>query len=217
MDQESRSVLAPIRPRPRGRPTAQRAEDIDKTILDVALELFLERGFEGATIEGVAERARVSKGTVYARFPGKEALFKRVIEHTLQNWSAQAGQFDSLMPEDIAGRLRFHADTLKRMFCSQDVQRFTRLMDQTASEFPDLASFWIAIGVHDYRDLIARDLAEAAGPGSGDRDWTFIAEMFLHALSGWLRTESLTGDVPESEIRNHIEKLVDAVTGMIGR
>lgn len=214
MDQEAHSAPPPGR---RGRPTAERAEKIDRTILQAALELFLERGFEGATIEGVAERAQVSKGTVYARFPGKDALFKKVIEHALQSWSARAGQFDSLMPDDTAGRLRFHADTLKRMFCSQEVQRFTRLMDQTADEFPDLAAFWIATGMHDYRDLIARDLAEAAGPGAGNRDWTFIADLFLHALSSWLRTEHLIRNVDEAQIRIHSEKLVDAVMGMISR
>lgn len=208
---------APYAGRPRGRPTAQRAEKIDRTILDVALQLFLERGFEGATIEGVAERAGVSKGTVYARFPGKEALFKKVIEHALQSWSSQAGQFDHLMPGDTAGRLHFHADTLGRMFCSREVLRFTRLMEQAASEFPELAAFWIETGMHDFRDLIARDLAEAAGPGAGDRDWTFIADLFLHALSGWLRTESLVAELEESEIRDRTDKLVDAMMCMIGR
>lgn len=57
--------------RPRGRPrTGGRREDI----LDAALELFAERGFHGAAIPDIAERAGVAPATIYSHFDGKVTL-----------------------------------------------------------------------------------------------------------------------------------------------
>jgi AcrR family transcriptional regulator len=65
-------VGAPDAPeRPRGRP---RSAIADKAILDAAVDLFAERGFEGFSVEDVADRAGVSKATVYRRYPSKVDL-----------------------------------------------------------------------------------------------------------------------------------------------
>lgn len=46
-----------------------------RAILDAALATFAEKGFEGATLDEVAERAEFGKGTLYNYFPGgKEAI-----------------------------------------------------------------------------------------------------------------------------------------------
>jgi AcrR family transcriptional regulator len=55
----------------RGRP---RSAEADEAILDAAIELFAEAGFEGLTVEGVAARAGVGKATVYRRYPCKVDL-----------------------------------------------------------------------------------------------------------------------------------------------
>jgi AcrR family transcriptional regulator len=65
-------VGAPHAPeRPRGRP---RSAIADKAIRDAAVDLFAERGFEGFSVEDVADRAGVSKATVYRRYPSKVDL-----------------------------------------------------------------------------------------------------------------------------------------------
>jgi AcrR family transcriptional regulator len=55
----------------RGRPRSARA---DRSILDAALELLAERGYAGMSVEAVATRARVSKPTIYLRYPSKAEL-----------------------------------------------------------------------------------------------------------------------------------------------
>jgi AcrR family transcriptional regulator len=65
-------VGAPDAPeRPRGRP---RSAIADKAIREAAVDLFAERGFEGFSVEDVADRAGVSKATVYRRYPSKVDL-----------------------------------------------------------------------------------------------------------------------------------------------
>ena len=44
--------------------------------------MFLKRGFEGASVDEIADVARAGKPTIYARFPGKEALFAAVMART---------------------------------------------------------------------------------------------------------------------------------------
>jgi AcrR family transcriptional regulator len=49
-------------------------------LVEVATELFADRGYEGTSIEAVLERAGVSRGSLYHHFPGKERLFEAVID-----------------------------------------------------------------------------------------------------------------------------------------
>lgn len=57
-------------------------------ILDAAIKLFTEKGFEGATIEEIAEKAEVGVGTVYNYFSSKRglllALMARKTEHMIE-------------------------------------------------------------------------------------------------------------------------------------
>jgi AcrR family transcriptional regulator len=62
-----------------GRPPKDLAGDVKARILDAAERLFLKNGFQSASIDEIAELAPASKPTIYAHFPGKEALFGAVV------------------------------------------------------------------------------------------------------------------------------------------
>lgn len=61
----------------RGRPRDTAA---DAAILRAALDIFIERGVEGTSIEQIAKRAGVGKLTVYRRWSNKEELLAQAIE-----------------------------------------------------------------------------------------------------------------------------------------
>ncbi|MFF3493105.1 TetR/AcrR family transcriptional regulator [Streptomyces sp. NPDC002795] len=61
---------------PRGRP---RGEGTDDRILTAAHELLLERGYDGYSIDEVAQRADVAKTTLYRRWPTKDHLIVAVV------------------------------------------------------------------------------------------------------------------------------------------
>ena len=54
-----------------GRP---RSEEAHQAILDATLDLLVEVGFSALTVEGIAQRARVGKATIYRRWPSKLPL-----------------------------------------------------------------------------------------------------------------------------------------------
>lgn len=56
----------------RGRPAN---EALGQTIIDTAGELFAELGFQATTLDKVAQRAKISKLSIYRHFENKEALF----------------------------------------------------------------------------------------------------------------------------------------------
>ena len=54
-------------------------EERRQSILRAAREVFFENGFHQATVEAVAERAEVSKGTVYLYFESKETILAHLL------------------------------------------------------------------------------------------------------------------------------------------
>ena len=70
---------------------APRSEEDFKTIrdnrkaaiLEAAMELFAEKGFQGASMSLLAKKAGISKGLAYNYFSNKEQLVKEVIHHGL--------------------------------------------------------------------------------------------------------------------------------------
>lgn len=60
---------------------AQRREQL----LEIARELFAERGIEGTSVEEIAARAGVSKPVVYEHFGGKEGAYAVVVDREVQN------------------------------------------------------------------------------------------------------------------------------------
>ncbi|HUP73471.1 MAG TPA: TetR/AcrR family transcriptional regulator [Acidimicrobiales bacterium] len=62
------------------RRSAEHAEDTRTSLLDGAEQLFTDPGYAGATLDEVAERARVTKGAVYHHFGSKPVLFRAVVE-----------------------------------------------------------------------------------------------------------------------------------------
>jgi AcrR family transcriptional regulator len=58
----------------------RRGDELSEHILFTAKDIFLELGFERASMDAIAERARTSKRTLYAHFESKEKLYLAVVE-----------------------------------------------------------------------------------------------------------------------------------------
>ncbi len=59
-------------------------EERRQTILRAARDVFFEEGFHRATVDSIAERAEVSKGTVYLYFESKESLLAHLLLEGLE-------------------------------------------------------------------------------------------------------------------------------------
>src|SRR5258708_18595278 len=122
-----------------GRPPKELAGEVDARILDAARKIFLERGFEGASIDEIAEVARSGKPTIYARFRDKRALFTAVVKRDILS---RITEFKSEVPTGatIEERLTSAAITLVHWGFDSDRIALMRLAAAEARRFPDLAS-----------------------------------------------------------------------------
>ena len=122
-----------------GRPPKELAGEVDSRILDAARKVFLERGFEGASIDEIAEVARSGKPTIYARFHGKRALFTAVVTRDVLS---RITEFKAEVPTGatVEERLISAASTLMHWGLESDRIALMRLAIAEARRFPDLAS-----------------------------------------------------------------------------
>lgn len=72
-------------------------------ILMAAVEEFSERGFEGARMEAVAQRAGYNKSLVYRHFTDKRGLFEAVLRHKIEQRTDMAHR----MPDELAAALEY--------------------------------------------------------------------------------------------------------------
>ena len=203
---------APPRRNRRGRPTAERAAAIDETIVAAALELFLGCGYEAATMEAIAERAGVSKGTLYARYPSKEPLFRAVLQERRDRWSDLNSAITDPAPTEFAARLWSRARTLQRMLEWPEYVQITRLIQSSTATFPDVAAYWREIGTQHFLEILADDMKYACEDSSSAAlDWNFLANLFLHTFSGWYRQESAARGLEEAEVTAFVDQLIQTI------
>ncbi|HEY0937443.1 MAG TPA: TetR/AcrR family transcriptional regulator [Trebonia sp.] len=71
--------------RRRGRP----GNDLE-TVLRAAVEVFNERGYDGASMEDLSKRLGVAKSAIYHHVSGKEELLRLALDRALDGWSEAA-------------------------------------------------------------------------------------------------------------------------------
>ncbi|HUD90892.1 TetR/AcrR family transcriptional regulator [Sphingobium sp.] len=194
----------------RGRPTAKQVAAIEQTILSTARNMFLEDGYDAVAMENVAMVAGVSKGTLYARHPSKEALFTAIVEDRVKQWSATASQQDHLLTDDIRERLRHHGHTIAQSISEPEVHAFQRLLLSTRDRFPELSKAMYEVGYLYIVQLITRDSGAAAErDGVPARQPEAIARMFVSGITGWQLQESGARPIPLDEMIAAADRTVD--------
>ncbi len=140
----------------RGRPRSEKARH---AILDAAAELLMLRGVNAVSMDAVAERAGVSKATIYRWWPSKEMLAL----DALLGWAAAAA------PPRDTGSLRGDVLALLRPWVREIGRRpFGRMIAAFVSEAqsdPTFAEAYRARFVEPRRDAMRAVFARAAARG----------------------------------------------------
>lgn len=68
--------------------------------MDGAHRVFMEQGFDAASMNEIARAAGVSKGTLYVYFPDKSRLFEAIVEQEVLEQGKLAFNFDPAIPAD---------------------------------------------------------------------------------------------------------------------
>jgi len=146
---------------------ADKSEDSAKRrqILEGARAVFLNSGFDGASVNDIVRAAGVSKGTLYAYFSSKEAVFEAIIRGELSSQAERMCQF-----EPGAGGVRetlfnFGVRLLEKMNDPSKVA-LTRVVIAAAGKFPQLGKAFYESGPLFGATRLARELRALGEAGA---------------------------------------------------
>jgi AcrR family transcriptional regulator len=118
---------------------ARRGDELRDHILSVAKDVFLEMGFERASMDEVAARARTSKRTVYARFESKEKLFLAVIDYVRALFLERLRVPDAYSSKPAEALVQFCGRYLEVILYEPSVQMLRVTLAET-TRFPEAAA-----------------------------------------------------------------------------
>jgi TetR/AcrR family transcriptional repressor of mexJK operon len=163
-------------------------------IVETARNLFLERGYDGTSVDDVAAASGVSKTTVYNNFDDKEALFQAVILDVADRASAIADGLTATLGAEApaADRLIEAAEQLAVGVLNPVVVQLRRLAIAEALRFPSLVqSYWDKAPGRAI-DVLEQGLAAMDEAGELDiPDPREAAEQFAYAVLGPLQDQAL--------------------------
>jgi TetR/AcrR family transcriptional regulator len=111
-------------------------------LLAAALDLFVEKGFAATRAEEVAQRAGVSKGTLFLYFPSKEELFKAVVREHIGGTIREAfGELQNF-PGTSAELVHYMMQQWWERYGNTKASGISKLMMSEANNFPELAEFY---------------------------------------------------------------------------
>ncbi|NVD08503.1 TetR/AcrR family transcriptional regulator [Vibrio sp. JPW-9-11-11] len=105
----------------------KRSDIKQEDIIKSAIEVFSQKGFNQASMEGISKQAGVSKRTLYKYYPNKEALFDVIVDNLMCRFDEQYDvEFEPSQPVDQ----QLLQLTLKQMcyISNQDFQLTARLV-----------------------------------------------------------------------------------------
>jgi TetR/AcrR family transcriptional regulator, mexJK operon transcriptional repressor len=189
-----------------GRPTREQQQRRHEELLDVALDIFLERGFEQATMEEIAVQVGMSKRTVYARYDDKGALFKATVQRAIERYTVPREALEAIVTEDLEETLAAVARLRIANVATPVSTKLQRILGAQSYRFPELfnAAFEQGAGptMRFLTDLFARYHAQEIIDVSEPRR---AATAFLSLVVGGPARSIVSGNKLENaEIERHI-------------
>jgi len=209
-----RPVMQALPRRPRGRPKTADVEALEDRLVLVAREAFVRNGYGVTSINEIAKAARISKNTLYARFPSKADLFRKIVADQIASVNEKSAAAPVRDSATLASMLRAYADAALSISLSPDILQINRLIISECYQFPELAEAARArlqFGV----DHIARIIdAYAERDQIRCRNSAEAAALFLSCLQGWyismlMANRSVTAKERETWVDHAVEVFIE--------
>ena len=180
-------------------------------ILKAAMQEFLEKGFQAASLRNIVKQAGVTTGAFYGYYHSKEALFEALVgeqyDYFMDCFCQAQRDFAKLPPQEQPEHLGIdsgacmhqmllyayqHLDEFKLLLCGAEGTRFSHFIDEMVG---------IELqGTHDYLKVLA-DLGRPAPP---------IDERLEHILiTGMFHTffELVIHEMPLPDAENYVKEM----------
>ncbi len=201
------------RPRKSGLPKETEEKLRVDALLDVAAEIFLESGFQGASTTEIARRAHASKRAFYARFPTKEKLFLAVIDRRMMRMTELFGAFldDNAPLRETLLKIAHH---FYNVVLGRENVALLRIIYMESLHFPEIGQAFVRFGPERGITRFSEFLSNQMKTGMlKAEDSRIAAEHFLGLIHGQSLQRALMGlplSSSKGELETRIVKSVDA-------
>ena len=196
---------------PRAVRRTRRGDEKSEQIRSTATELFLERGYDGVSVDEIVRAVGGSKTNIYNHFRNKEGLFVAIVKGLCEDFLASFATID-VSTLDVEEGLRTLALALLSILLQDRHLAFQRLMIAETARFPTLGRAWFASGPERTRSIIAQFIANQQQAGHLRRsDPHQSATLFHDMITCDLLLRAMLGDkLSDDEIRHWIDTAIDA-------
>jgi AcrR family transcriptional regulator len=148
----------------RGRPAAGQDPVKRSQIIEGARRVFIDKGFEAASMNDITREAGVSKGTIYVYFANKEELFEALIEE--ERGTIFKNMYDMLdRADDLRQTLVKFGKVLSLKITSAKVIQAQRTVIGASDRIPDMGARFYERGPKRGHDKVAQFLNAAVDRG----------------------------------------------------
>lgn len=180
-------------------------------MIDAALALFTEKGFDRTSLSDIVARSKGSRATLYELFGNKEGLLKAMVAQACDRiWQA----VDAPLAEDlpVASALETLGLRFTRAILLPSTIAVTRLIIAEGPRCPELIQFFFQIGPDPMRRRMEQQLQRAAQQGELVlTDPETAVRAFLGMLAADYNFRLLSGQsvsVPDEILIHHVRATV---------
>jgi len=147
-----------------GRPTKKQIEERNVELLDKALDIFLENGFERTTIREITETVGMAKRTVTSRYGNKVSLLKAALHRAIDEWALPIEPLREAETDDREETLFRIARILVHHNLSPAGLRLLRISNAESYRMPEIGAYALEQGTRSamsyLSDLFERRFSE---------------------------------------------------------
>lgn len=177
-----------------------------QAFLQAAREVFLEHGYEAASVNEVVRRAGGSLATLYSQFGNKEGLFFAVAQDQFDRFVQVMTPPNCVETLPLEEALQTIGEHFLRAALMKDNLAFFRLVVGEGRKFPELLQRYVTEGAVRVRTELAGHI-ERAGIADADGCTSYFIELLRsrHQYKALSDSDYLLDD---AELRQHVAKAV---------
>lgn len=202
----------PDNARPRRRSQAERTAESDRRMLEAALRLIGQRGYQATSLAAIGEEAGYSRGLVTERFGSKAGLLWVLVKQLLRGWNQRGRELSDPGHTGIAALVDILDNHRRALEADEGIRAFYALMFEATGATPEMRPEFQALH-HTFRGDMQKILREGieAGEIRADIDPAAQAALLMGTLRGiafqWLLDEqAFSLEAAYSELKQNLRR-----------
>lgn len=189
-----------------GRPTKEQAEARQAELLDHAIDHFLDKGYDQATIEAIAADVSMTKRTVYSRYPDKASLFLAAVDRAIERYKVPADRILATRTDDLEQTLINIAMLRIRLVQSPEGFKLQRIISTESYRFPRILKRSYEVAAMPTIRFLAEVLEEETACGNlAIEDSAMAANVFMSmVVSAPVRFITSGIPLPEKDLHKQV-------------